>query len=103
MKRSDGWLLCWLLYQCLEADAQALRRSLQGGTSTFTATTVTTTSDPCIGALDGCACAAGKVCGWSVFANGGGICLNRGQPTEIDCFLCPSQEKHGETCPLDTG
>lgn len=90
-----GWLLPWLLGV---AKSQA-PRFLQGSV-TSTLTTATTTSDPCILAQDECACAAGKVCGWSAFANGGGICQNRGRPTEIDCFLCNTQEKCATTnCP----
>lgn len=91
-----GWLLPWLFGV---ANSQAPSRFLQG-TVTSTLTTATTTSDPCILAQDECACAAGKVCGWSAFANGGGICQNRGRPTEIDCFLCNTQEKCATTnCP----
>jgi len=99
MKHPDGWIF-WICLKLVAANV----RFLQGGsTSTFTITTVTTTSDPCVLATDACACAAGKVCAWLVFGGGGGRCDNRGQPTEIDCNLCDAQAKCASTnCPQIT-
>ncbi len=98
------------LHLCLVAgltvNGEVSRRFLQGDTITVTetiaTTTITSTSDPCIGAQDACACAAGLICGWSAFSNGGGICQNRGEPTNIDCFICGAQAKCPKNCPQMT-
>lgn len=90
-------LLVILLAKAL---AQKRFRSLQEVTATSSTSTATTTSDPCILAQTACDCADGGICGWSAFADGGGICHNRGRPTEIDCFLCERQQKCASTmCP----
>lgn len=95
------WLVSGLVHRTVNGEVS--RRFLQGDTITVTetiaTTTITSTIDPCIGAQDACACAAGLICGWSAFANGGGICQNRGEPTNIDCFICGAQEKCPKNCP----
>ena len=98
------WLVSGLVHRTVRTvNGEVSRRFLQGDTITVTetiaTTTITSTIDPCIGAQDACACAAGLICGWSAFANGGGICQNRGEPTNIDCFICGAQEKCPKNCP----
>ena len=88
-----------LLLLVQEAAASNRRfRGLQEAASTTVTTTRTT--DPCPSATTACECAAGLVCVWKPYAQGGGVCENIGTQGAIDCFLCPQQEHCATiTCP----
>jgi len=69
-------------------------------TTTVTATTAVTTTgtgttkDPCSGATHPCVCAAAvTTCAWLSYGHGGGRCFYDPYAGDIDCALCPSQNK----------
>lgn len=82
----------------VQASASNRFRGLQAATSTTF--TTTRTVDPCPSAATACECAAGEICVWKPYAQGGGVCENVGTKGHIDCFLC-AQQAHCATitCP----